>query len=263
MTNEQRETIDRLERYLIANKINLYTTVRTDDLDTVLFLIKEHEEEIERLKTDNGNVWQLNANMSKRHLEDICKLKQKDKQIEELQDTLKTILCTFKNNPIGISAVEIRNEKQETIYKENKMDKFKGYELVILMAIEKIKDGNIFKCLDTKDIYKYDINHGLIRIDGNGTEKDFIDSIYSPAIWLNFNFTILNDKNVTIQNIEEMQYEDFYRDKCVDKINELIKAVKQLDEKVNKEYCANCGVELDEDNRALPNMCNECKYGID
>ena len=47
MTNEQKVRVDRLERYLIANKINLYTTVRTDDLDTVLSLIKEQEEQID------------------------------------------------------------------------------------------------------------------------------------------------------------------------------------------------------------------------
>ena len=68
------------------------------------------------------------------------------------------------------------------------MEKFKGYELTMLMAEEKIKDGDIFKCLDTKYIYKYYINHGLIRIDDDGIEGDFIDSTYSPAVWLNFVF---------------------------------------------------------------------------
>lgn len=93
MTTEQREAIEFLEFYKqhclkkeIENMDN-YETIHDGDfvsknLDTVLSLIKEQEEEIERLKTDNGNVWQLNANMSKRHLEDICKLKQKDKQID-------------------------------------------------------------------------------------------------------------------------------------------------------------------------------------
>ena len=82
MTNEQKVRVDRLERYLITDRGKTYTRVRVNDLDTALSLIKEQQEEIERLKTDNGNVWQLNANMSKRHLKDICKLKKKDKQID-------------------------------------------------------------------------------------------------------------------------------------------------------------------------------------
>lgn len=48
MTNEQRVRVDRLERYLITDKDNIYTRVRVNDLDTVLSLIKEQEEEIEK-----------------------------------------------------------------------------------------------------------------------------------------------------------------------------------------------------------------------
>lgn len=104
MTNEQREAIEFLEFYKqhclkkeIENMDN-YETIHDGDfvsknLDTVLSLIKEQEEEIERLKTDNGNVWQLNANMSKRHLEDICKLKQKDKQIDLMAEYWNTGLA--------------------------------------------------------------------------------------------------------------------------------------------------------------------------
>ena len=102
MTNEQREAIEFLEFYKqhclkkeIENMDN-YEIIHDEDfvsknLDTVLSLIKEQEEEIERLKTDNGNVWQLNANMSKRHLEDICKLKQKDKQIDLMAEYINEI----------------------------------------------------------------------------------------------------------------------------------------------------------------------------
>ena len=116
MTNEQREAIEFLEFYKqhclkkeIENMDN-YETIHDGDfvsknLDTVLSLIKEQEEEIERLKTDNGNVWQLNANMSKRHLEDICKLKQKEKQIDLMADFMyktgtgrKALSCVFGQN---------------------------------------------------------------------------------------------------------------------------------------------------------------------
>lgn len=46
MTNEQKVRIDRLERYLISDKMNIYTEVRVNDLDTVLSLIKEQQEKI-------------------------------------------------------------------------------------------------------------------------------------------------------------------------------------------------------------------------
>lgn len=87
MTTEQREAIERLKDDIkhaeLRDAVDDDCTVCfTEDVDTILSLIKEQQEEIERLKTDNGNVWQLNANMSKRHLKDICKLKQKDKQID-------------------------------------------------------------------------------------------------------------------------------------------------------------------------------------
>ena len=47
MTTEQRVRVDRLERYLIADKDKIYTRVRVDDLDTVLSLIKQLESEKE------------------------------------------------------------------------------------------------------------------------------------------------------------------------------------------------------------------------
>ena len=53
-----------------------------DDIETVLNMLKEKDAEIEKLKADNKNVWNLNANMSKRHLTDIFKIKKKDKIID-------------------------------------------------------------------------------------------------------------------------------------------------------------------------------------
>ena len=47
MTNEQRVRVDRLERYLITDREKTYTTVRVNDLDTVLSLIKEQEKQID------------------------------------------------------------------------------------------------------------------------------------------------------------------------------------------------------------------------
>lgn len=75
MTNEQRVRVDRLERYLIADKINLYTTVRTDDLDTVLSLIKEQDKYI---KDANDITTEMSNDIKKLTSE----IKKKDKQID-------------------------------------------------------------------------------------------------------------------------------------------------------------------------------------
>lgn len=102
MTNEQRETVDRLERYLIADKINLYTTVRTDDLDTVLSLIKEQQDTIKELKEKL-----ILENKAKNKAEEECKrlwyissytcyydmqeeIKKKDKIIGKMIDNIMT-----------------------------------------------------------------------------------------------------------------------------------------------------------------------------
>ena len=52
MTNEQRVRVDRLERYLITDKDNIYTRVRVNDLDTVLSLIKQQQRKIENITTN-------------------------------------------------------------------------------------------------------------------------------------------------------------------------------------------------------------------
>ncbi len=52
-------------------------------------------------------------------------------------------------------------------------------------------------------------------------------------------------------------------DRFGNKINELVKAINEIRKDLNKEHCCCCGVEITDENRALHNMCNECKYGID
>ena len=68
MTNGQRVRVDRLVRYLITDREKTYTTVRVNDLDTVLSLIKEQQEEISKYKT-----------LYERALSDVVKT---DKQID-------------------------------------------------------------------------------------------------------------------------------------------------------------------------------------
>ena len=80
MTNEQRVRVDRLERYLITDKDNIYTRVRVNDLDTVLSLIKEQQEEI--------------AKYEKIYKEYDCyrwvkELNKKDKQIDLMVESIE------------------------------------------------------------------------------------------------------------------------------------------------------------------------------
>lgn len=86
MTKEQGKAIERLEKRIKDNEDYKTTQVwLTDDVSavyTVLNMLKEKDEEIEKLKVDNENVWKLNANMSQRHLSDIFRIKKKDKQID-------------------------------------------------------------------------------------------------------------------------------------------------------------------------------------
>ena len=93
LSEEEKKAIERLSngekielisliRIFKREGIEKFAVVRKEYLDTVLSLIKEQQEEIEKLKENNSNVWQLNANMSKRHLNDIFKLQKKDKQID-------------------------------------------------------------------------------------------------------------------------------------------------------------------------------------
>ena len=63
---------------------NIAATLDYEDLKSLqiaLDMIEEKDTVTEKLKADNKNAWQLNANMSKRHLSDILKINKKDKQI--------------------------------------------------------------------------------------------------------------------------------------------------------------------------------------
>lgn len=118
-----------------------------------------------------------------------------------------------------------------------------------------------------KKIKYYDIVYRLNESNeyiSNGNLSTFMMNVYE--VNLNDEIEVLEDEEINIQEMKE--YKTEYTERCIDievreKINEIIRAVKQLDNKINKEYCQNCGVELNAKNRALKNMCNECKYGLD
>lgn len=60
-----------------------------NNIDKLLNLLKEKDAEIEKLKEENKNTWNLNANMSKRHLEDSSKIKKKDKIIDLMAEWIE------------------------------------------------------------------------------------------------------------------------------------------------------------------------------
>ena len=107
MTKEQEKAIETMKHWIDFEKHNRDKINKADDLikiqETVLNMIKENSAEIqqkntelaeknaeiENLKADNKKAWELNANMSQRHLSDILKIKKKDRQIDLMAKAFK------------------------------------------------------------------------------------------------------------------------------------------------------------------------------
>lgn len=86
LSEDEREAIERLKAQLNFWKKQ---NIKNSDCEIILNLITklqkenvEKDKEIEKLKADNKKAWKLNANMSKRHLNDIFKIKNYEKQID-------------------------------------------------------------------------------------------------------------------------------------------------------------------------------------
>lgn len=96
MTNEQRVRVDRLERYLITDREKTYTTVRVNDLDTALSLIKEQQEEIEKKDKQIDLMAKfIENNMSeKKIINEIC-IKSKCNNEECHEDDLKDCIKQY------------------------------------------------------------------------------------------------------------------------------------------------------------------------
>ena len=88
MTKEQEEAIEYLKQFSELMK-KWEATEIFSNIGTVLNMLKEKDEEIEKLKADNKKAWELNANMSQRHLSDILKIKKKDRQIDLMAKAFK------------------------------------------------------------------------------------------------------------------------------------------------------------------------------
>ena len=152
---------------------------------------------------------------------------------------------------------------------------YKGYELIKAIADGKIKDETKFKIKGLANVYKYEF--GTFISEETGEELDDILSTEGIARAV---FELIEDE-IDINNIKELYINDktktigedeikFWTGRNLDivlgnRINALINWAKQADKEIKsikkKECCQVCGVELTEENKALPNMCNECKYG--
>ena len=114
----------------------------------------------------------------------------------------------------------------------------KGYELLQEIANGKIKEGTKFRDLtgssyeDESNIYRYENENFIGRWGGTNILK-----------LLNHDFEILEDKEeIDIEEIGELPEDfdaSFYDKHSIKanryKINEILRAVKQLDKKINKE----------------------------
>lgn len=106
----------------------------------------------------------------------------------------------------------------------------KGYELMQEIANGKIKEGTKFRDLtdsnyaDNSNIYRYENKNFIGRYGGTNILK-----------LLNHDFEILEDEEeIDIQSIQELDELSDCEERNM-KINEILKAVKQLDKKINKE----------------------------
>lgn len=122
MTKEQEDSIKILENTDIstielAENTDLYTY--SIAVKNVLNMLKEKDAEIEKLKEENKNIMKLNANMSKRHLNDIFKIKKKDKMIDLMAGFMLGGLKDFAFNAIC--------KKGKCVYelKDNRPTKFR------------------------------------------------------------------------------------------------------------------------------------------
>lgn len=103
MTNEQRVRVDRLERYLITDREKTYTTVRVNDLDTALSLIKEQDKYI---KDANDITTEMSNDIKKLTSE----IKKKDKQIDLM--AISILVKKIGDYPCGYKQDCIKSDKE-------------------------------------------------------------------------------------------------------------------------------------------------------
>lgn len=103
------------------------------------------------------------------------------------------------------------------------------------MQIEDVENG-IFKIQET-------IIAQVVKMEDEALVKAIRDYVQQKAL--------KEKKNIRLMLLDESI------------ADEIIKLGIEKYAERKKEYCCNCGVELNNKNKALNNMCNECKYGLD
>lgn len=104
-----------------------------------------------------------------------------------------------------------------------------GWELMKAIADGEIKEGSKIKI--NEDIYIF--CEGNFMSDSTG---HYLTGIYNDIDFATAKFELIEDE-IDIDNIEE--YKQEHTERCIDidirnKINELIKAVKQIDKRIKK-----------------------------
>lgn len=157
--------------------------------------------------------------------------------------------------------------------------------ITIIELLNKIANGEIKHCTRFKyneKIFTY-ARYDIDKCDTETVVDDNYKKLFSSDYEFNLNdkVELIEEDSIDIQRIEDLdlfdngtsfndirtiiESYDLNFQQINDKIKELNRAVKQLDIEIKElkeeEYCCNCGVELTEENKALHNMCWDCKYG--
>ena len=108
------KTIERCEELIKPEHANWIGISNQEAIRELLNILKEKDKEIEKLQEENETTWKLNENMSKRHLNDVCKIKNDEKQIDLMAEHIQNG-CDFDNR--------IKTKEEIKQYFEQKSDK--------------------------------------------------------------------------------------------------------------------------------------------
>lgn len=114
---------------------------------------------------------------------------------------------------------------------------YKGYELMKAIADGEIKSGTRFK--DRSHTFIWTGSRITVEIEGKDSQCNLFEfnnnsgTYYSLSYFLDLKFELLKDE-IDIQSIEELAEDRYIVTDVLKKINELVQAIKQLDNKINK-----------------------------
>ena len=113
---------------------------------------------------------------------------------------------------------------------------YKGYELIKAMANGEINYGTKFKIKDWNEIVVYEQSNLIFREilgtgeEGNNYGKTIFD-LWNLDYILSANFELIEEDTIDIESIEELNELSDCEERNM-KINEIIRAVKQLNKEI-------------------------------